>query len=248
MMRMARRLFRLLFPRLVDPILDAPLDFRPEDDAIETRYQALIDRTDPFREARYREGIRWRGVLQHFSPPPARLLDLGAGDGAVELALNAGGYLTTSVDREWNTVAPRLGVRRVIADAGALPFRDATFDGIVCLETIEHFADARAAGAEGSRVLRGGGRVVLITPARLAWIFRRDPHFGIRFLLMLPSAMQRRVAARRGYDQPYHFVDRIYTTATSIAKLFPGCRIEHTMTRARAPKRFFWDALVLKKC
>jgi len=242
-----KRTYRRRVPRVVDPILDAPPVLLPADGENETRYQALIDRNDPFREARYREGTRWRGVVHHFIDPPARLLDLGAGDGAIELALNAGQYITTSVDREWNTVAPRLGVRRVIADAGALPFRDATFDGVICLETIEHFSNARAACAEGSRVLRDGGRVVLITPARLAWIFRRDPHFGIRFLLMLPSAMQRRVAARRGFDQPYHFVDRIYTSAASIAKLFPRCRIEHTMRRSRLPRRWFWEALVLRK-
>ncbi len=245
--RWGKRLFRLVFPRLVDPLLDSPPALVPEDAATESRYQALIDRNDPFREARFREGTIWRSVLSHFVPPPARVLDLGAGDGAVELALNNGRYLTTSVDREWNTVAPRLGVRRVIADATALPFRPATFDAVICLETIEHFTNARASCEEASRVLHDGGRVVLITPSRLAWIFRRDPHFGIRFLLMLPSAMQRRIAARRGFDQPHHFVDRIYTSAASIAKLFPRCRIEHTMTRSRLPKRWFWDALVLRK-
>lgn len=247
MIQVARRAFRTVFPRVVDPILDAPQVILPVDGAMETRYQALIDRSDSFREARYREGIRWRGVLGHFVAPPARVLDLGAGDGAIELALNAGRFITTSVDREWNTVAPRLGVRRVIADAGALPFRDATFDAVICLETIEHFSNARAACREGARVLRDGGRVVLITPPRLAWIFRRDPHFGIRFLLMLPSSMQRRVAARRGFDQPHHFVDRIYTSAAAIAKLFPRCRIEWTMRRSRLPKRWFWEALVLRK-
>src|SRR5262245_15236452 len=91
-----KRLFRLVFPRVVDPILDAPLQRLDVDSLIEDQYLSLIDRSDPFREARYREGIRWRGVLNHFVPAPARVLDLGAGDGAIELALNAGGYITTS--------------------------------------------------------------------------------------------------------------------------------------------------------
>ncbi|SRR5581483_1898996 len=247
MLDLARRSFRKLFPRIADPILDASPLTLPDDAATEESYRGLIDQRDSFREARYREGIRWRGVLRHFQPPPARVLDLGAGDGAIELALNKGGYETTSVDREWNHVAQKLGVRRVIADATALPFRDGTFDAEICLETIEHFADARAACAEGSRVLRRGGKVVLITPPRLAWLFRRDPHFGIRFLLLLPSSWQRRVAARRGFDQRYHFVDRIYTSAASIAKLFPRCRIEHLMSRSRLPRRWFWEAIVLRK-
>jgi len=243
----ARRAFRRLFPRILDPILDAPPGMSSPDSDAERFYRSLIDSNDAFREARYREGIRWRDVLRHFQSSPARVLDLGAGDGAIELALNNGGYMTTSVDREWNTVAPKLGVRRVIADATALPFRDGTFDAEICLETIEHFSDARAACAEGARVLRSGGKVVLITPARLAWLFRRDPHFGIRFLLMLPSSWQRRVAARRGFDQRYHFVDRIYTSAASIARLFPRCRIEHLMSRSRLPRRWFWEAIVLRK-
>jgi SAM-dependent methyltransferase len=244
---MLRRAFRLLFPRIVDPILDAPPRTLDGDAALESRYLALIDRGDAFREARYREGIRWRGVLAHFAPPPARVLDLGAGDGAIELALGAGGYAVTSIDREWNTVAPRLGVRRVIADAAALPFRDGTFGAVICLETIEHFADARAAGREASRVMRAGAKLVLITPPRLAWMLRRDPHFGIRFLLLFPPAVQRWIAARRGFDQPHHFVDRIYASVPSIARRFPRTRVAHVMTRVRAPRRWFWDAIVLEK-
>jgi SAM-dependent methyltransferase len=62
-----------------------------------------------------------------------------------------------------------LGVRffGVVADIEALPFRDASFDGAVCEDTIEHLPDDRAGIKELRRVLRSGGQLVLGTPNRI---------------------------------------------------------------------------------
>ena len=49
----------------------------------------------------------------------------------------------------------------LMADAGALPFGDAVFDGAWALESIFHVEDRRAALREVRRVLRPGARVVL---------------------------------------------------------------------------------------
>lgn len=251
-----RRSVRRFVPRLLDPVLDAPAPDVPLDATYARAYaDALLDveRSDIFLAARYEEGKRWRAVLDRVGVGNGLVLDIGSGTGAVALANAAGGRRVVTLDFVWNESA-RLAHRRagamyrhVIADAAALPFRDDAFEALVCLETVEHFPDAAAAGRESSRVLRGGGQIVLITPARLAWIFRPDPHFQIRFLLLFPPRWQRRIAARRGFDQPYHFVDRIYSTSKQIEALYPGCSIERVMTRSRLPKRLFWDALVLRK-
>jgi SAM-dependent methyltransferase len=247
MLSLARRLFRRLVPRRTDPLLDGAIVPAPEDARFEAAYLALVDRSDPFFAARYFEGTRWRGVLRAFRTPPARLLDVGAGDGAIELALHAGGYDVVSVETSWNDVARRLGVRRVVADAAALPFRPSSFDAIVCLETIEHLTRPRDAAVEIARVSRPLALFLLTTPSRLRYIFAGDPHFGIGGLVLLPPRWQRWIAARRGFDRPDHYVERVYHSVGQIENTLAPFGIERILSRSRMPHRWFWDAIVLRK-
>jgi SAM-dependent methyltransferase len=261
-----RRLYRLLFPRRTDPLLDAEPRPFPADEAFARAYEreVTISGTGPgeaaFLAARYREGMRWREVVLRLleegggASGRRRVLDLGAGNSAVELALAACPKLVpVSVDHRWIDEGRRIhrgaGVpfRRVVADAGALPFRPAAFDAALNLETLEHLAEPEAAGRETCRVLRAGAPLVLITPPRWRWALRPDPHFGIRGLVLRTPEGQRRVAARHGYGAAHHYVHRIYSTTRQIARCFPGCRLDRVATRSRAPKRWFWDALVLRR-
>jgi SAM-dependent methyltransferase len=58
------------------------------------------------------------------------------------------------------------------ADACALPFPDATFDRVLCIEAMFHFASRQAFFLESARVLRPGGALVLsdmfLAPSALA--------------------------------------------------------------------------------
>ncbi|HEY3054392.1 MAG TPA: class I SAM-dependent methyltransferase [Thermoanaerobaculia bacterium] len=247
---MLRRTFRFFFPRLQHPLLDAPLDLSPLDRENEGRYRLAMtddERADTFTAARFAEGVRWRQVMRVFATPPASVLDIGAGNGAIELAFTSAAYRVISVETEWNETAHRLGMRRVIASATALPFRDARFDIVLLLETIEHLAEPLRASAEIARVVRSGGVALITTPPRWRYALRPDPHFGIRFLTLLAPAMQRRVAARRGFGEPHHFVDRIYSSTAQIAKMIAPLRIERVLSRSRLPQRWFWDAIVARR-
>ena len=214
---------------------------------------APFERNDAHAEARYYEGTRWRGVMEKAQATDGMILDLGSGSGGVTMALTAGGYRVVSVDYGWSETArlahkrSAVPYRHVVADAAKLPFRSGAFASIICIDTLEHFPDAPAAGREASRVLGNHGQIVMTTPARLGWIFRRDPHFNIRFLLLFPPSIQRKVAARRGFGAPHHFVDRIYTDARTLERMFPDCRITRTLKRSRLPARWFWEALILRK-
>jgi SAM-dependent methyltransferase len=157
------------------------------------------------------------------------------------------------VDPIWNETARQLhrkaGVplRRVIAAAEALPFRDGVFAHALCLETVEHLAKPKEAGSEMMRVVANGGAILLTTPPRLRYLIAPDPHFGIRGLLLLPARWQERIAARRGFVGPHHFVDRIYWTVGQIAGLFRGAMVERVFSRSRLPRRLFWDAVLLRR-
>ncbi len=66
----------------------------------------------------------------------------------------------------------------VLADCQALPFPDATFDTLLCLEVLEYVAQPELAFAEFARVLRPGALAIVTTP----FFHRMDaPHDRWRF-------------------------------------------------------------------
>jgi SAM-dependent methyltransferase len=94
-------------------------------------------------------------------PSRARRLNLGAGFRA-----SPQGFV--GVDRE---AYDGIGV---IADLGALPFRDGTIDGILCEMVLEHVPDPAGALGECRRVLRPGGRIYIALP--FLWPYHASPH------------------------------------------------------------------------
>jgi SAM-dependent methyltransferase len=103
--------------------------------------------------------------------PDDRAVDLGAGAGHATLALAPHVAHVTAVDPtpEMLAVAARLAGEREVANvdfveatADALPYPDATFDLAVSRFSIHHWPDPPAAFLEIARVLRPGGRAVLI--------------------------------------------------------------------------------------
>ncbi|HEX7152754.1 MAG TPA: class I SAM-dependent methyltransferase [Thermoanaerobaculia bacterium] len=256
MLRGLRRFYRRFFPRLHEPWIDDAPTESARDASYAISYSSALgetERGDVFVAARYEEGKRWRALLDRAAVDAGPVLDVGSGSGAVGLAVAAGGRSVVSTDVLWNEIARRAHraagapYRHVIADASALPFRDGVFSAVLCLETIEHFPNREASGAEISRTLRSSGVLLVITPPRLRFLLRGDPHFGIRFLLLFPPSLQRAIAARRGFADRHHFVDRIYTSAAQIARVFPRCKVDRVLSRSRMPKRWFWDAIVLRK-
>jgi SAM-dependent methyltransferase len=95
-----------------------------------------------------------------------QVLDVGAGEGQVSRALAARGADVVAVDPTWaqvTAVAARGGgVQAVAGAAEGLPFAAETFDAAVACLVFEHVDDHEGAIAEVSRVLRAGGRFLLL--------------------------------------------------------------------------------------
>lgn len=84
-------------------------------------------------------------------------------------------------------------LQSAVADVRALPFRDASFDAIYSMGTIEHFDETEQAVAEMARVLRPGGRAIVGVPNR------HDP-----FLRPLMATMLQAVGLYAyGYEKSY---------------------------------------------
>jgi SAM-dependent methyltransferase len=103
--------------------------------------------------------------------PGSAYLDLGCGVGGDVVA--AAGVVgedgvAVGIDRSRTLVAaadrsdPR--AMYVVGDVHALPFSDATFDGVHAERTLQHVSRPIEVVAEVARVLRSGGRVVLSEP------------------------------------------------------------------------------------
>jgi ubiquinone/menaquinone biosynthesis C-methylase UbiE len=100
-----------------------------------------------------------------------RVLDLGCGAGHTALAVAPHVAYVTAVDLtpDMVTAATSLAesrgianIRFEVADSARLPFADASFDVVTSRVAAHHFADVRAALSEVVRVLRPGGRCIIV--------------------------------------------------------------------------------------
>lgn len=117
---------------------------------------------------RYREAgtlLRWLGPDLR----GLRVLDVAGGDGYWAAQARKRGARAVALDVSWSklrrgrqlTVPPEL----VRGDALDLPFADASFDRVMSICAIEHFADGARALGEMARVLAPGGELVMSADA-----------------------------------------------------------------------------------
>lgn len=97
------------------------------------------------------------------------VLDVGCGDGAVASVLAPYCRTLTCIDSDERAVqaaSERLAshehARIQVADVHALPFRDGSFDDVLLFHTLTYAEHPARALSECARVLRPGGRVVLL--------------------------------------------------------------------------------------
>ncbi|WP_137992081.1 class I SAM-dependent methyltransferase [Streptomyces vilmorinianum] len=114
---------------------------------------------------------RAAGFAEQLAPllDPARpVLDIGVGTGIVAAELTARGHRVVGIDLSPGMLArarARLGNRVAVGDAGRLPVRTASVTQAVSTWLLHAGPDRRAVFGEAARVLRPGGRYLVI-PAR----------------------------------------------------------------------------------
>lgn len=150
--------------------------------------------------------IRWRRrAAERCGPDPKRVLDVcsGTGDLALELRrrwaceVTATDFAFQMLRRARAKGRRDAGVHFQQADTTRLPFRDATFDACAVAFGLRNVADTDAGIREMVRVVKPGGRVVILEfatpPSRL---LRRGYRFY--FSRILPAIGELIAPARRG--------------------------------------------------
>jgi len=89
-----------------------------------------------------------------------QILDVGCGRGFTGDVIRARGGRYTGID----LVNSGSRFPLALGDATHLPFPDACFDGVLCIDAFEHIPDGAAAAREFRRVLCGDGFIFLSAP------------------------------------------------------------------------------------
>jgi demethylmenaquinone methyltransferase/2-methoxy-6-polyprenyl-1,4-benzoquinol methylase len=99
-------------------------------------------------------------------PVDGRLLDVGGGTGRVARALVGQARRVIVVDPSTGMLrhAAGKGLASVCAPGEELPFASGTFDRIIMVDTFHHVADQAHTVRELWRLLRPGGRLVIVEP------------------------------------------------------------------------------------
>jgi 2-polyprenyl-3-methyl-5-hydroxy-6-metoxy-1,4-benzoquinol methylase len=143
-------------------------------------------------------------------------------------------------DISFDAAAANTGVKAACADMYALPFRTASCDIVVSLDTIEHAAEPDRFLAEVGRVLRPGGSAVIITPNLLgyhAMIAKMIGNFGAELVWR----------ALKGRSLPYD----LYYRANTIRRLQAigsksALRVE-SVVYSPFVQHFFWPYPPLRR-
>jgi ubiquinone/menaquinone biosynthesis C-methylase UbiE len=117
--------------------------------------------------ARFTNGTIYQTTLQHLDDRHQSILDVGCGTGLMSVKLAASGRRVCGVDISSEMVkrARRRGdsaIKFIQGDAENLPPEIGVFDAVVNLISFHHYPNPSRAVAEFRRVLRPGGRLILV--------------------------------------------------------------------------------------
>jgi ubiquinone/menaquinone biosynthesis C-methylase UbiE len=132
---------------------------------------ALSTRQVTYTSSRYLRANRWDRrnldiARESVDPRPGeQVLEVGCGRGHLVKALREEGVEAVGADLNDHVVAHGVSEALQAAPGHDLPYDDGRFDVVLSFHMIEHVPDVDAVLAELVRVLRPGGRLLLVYPA-----------------------------------------------------------------------------------
>ncbi len=161
-------------------------------------YLAAYDRQDDLRSFIFSE--RKRIVFELFDAPGGTVLDIGCGPGVFTDRLSQLKCRTYGVDlsQKMAALAQNRGFPLSIFMVGGiiqLPFKDSSFDSVLCSGVLEYLTDVEPAIKEMFRVLKPGGRLIVTFPNKSSWLNLLDQFSRrlIRFLQRLNLPVEKHI-------------------------------------------------------
>lgn len=188
---------------------------------------------DDVADAWWSDEIRWVRTLKNLVPGRLKwfdrqtawegldVLDLGCAGGFMAEALTEKGARVTGIDPAAQAVAAararaaQVGqeIRYDVGVGEALPYADACFDRVVCVDVLEHVADLGKVLAEVARVLKPGGLFLYDT-------INRNPIARLATITVAEDVLK---LLPKGTHDPDMFIKpRELTAALENAGLVPG--------------------------
>jgi len=180
--------------------------------------------------------------LQRLELSPGKtVLDVacGAGGPALRIAARTGCSVAgVDIHEQAITAARSLAAQskmedraefQVVNAAEALPFSDSRFDGITCIDAINHFPDRKRVIAEWARVLKPGGRLLFTDPITMTGALT-NAEIVIRsstgFYLWVPLGYDERIMVECGLRLLIR--EDVTANMASIAGARHGSRASHS--------------------
>jgi len=166
-----------------------------------------------------------------------RVLDLGCGKGRFARPLAEEGATVIGLDLSQAMLREARGLDRVRGSSRRLPFASGTFDAVIAVEVFEHLDSIDPALAESRRVLRPGGRLLIVD--KNAGALNADRPW-------LPSLLVKRIDEMRGlwmYPPGGPVRERWFWPNALRARLrqraFEDVRIDHLLSPQEASRPIF---------
>jgi ArsR family transcriptional regulator len=148
---------------------------------------------DPRQLVPGRSWAAWARALGHLLPP-LDVADIGCGEGYLTIEAARWARTVTGIDRSDDVLerAKALAARRNVTnvewkkgDLARLPLRDASVDLALLSQALHHASDPERAVAEAVRILRPGGRLLILELKRheQTWVRARYGHQRLGFSL-----------------------------------------------------------------
>lgn len=137
---------------------------------------------------------------------PARYLAEHAQCRVTGIDANEGGVETATQSLNGSNLSDRVTFKVVDATA-RLPFSDNTFDGLVCIDSMNHLPDRLSVFREWLRVLRPGSRAVFTDPVLISGPVTNDElalRSSIGVFLFVPPGVNEQLIARAGFQLVQH--------------------------------------------
>ena len=162
-------------------------------------------------------------------PKGLKILDVGAGEGALTQKLHKLGYHMQACD-----FSPEAFIFNPVKCDGVditlpFPYDDLSFDRVIAVEVTEHILDHETFFSEINRILKPGGKLYVSTPnilsmkSRFRFLFRGFPYAfkplvmnqydGMQHVASLSLNQYNYLALKHGFMEAEYGIDRLQSTS-----------------------------------